>query len=217
MLGKDYIRKDYPALSATDKAGQALRLMDKWKVRQLPLLEGDNYRRLVGEDEVRAMDITAPLGEEGRFAPSVRPSGHLHEIVAKMAHYGLSLLPVVTAKGKFTGVITREGMFDELAAWAHAEGGGSVLVLEMQTRDYALSDIARILEANNAHLLSLLSKTDASGKLKLLLKIDLDDALPAVRSFERFNYHVLYYFQREGELDDTLRQRLNELVYYMRM
>jgi hypothetical protein len=100
----------------------------------------------------------------------------------------------------------------------NAEAAGSVVVLELLPRDYALSDISRIIEANNAHVFSLLSNTDKdTGRLILTVKIDLEDATPVVRSFERFNYTVLYHF-REGEMvDEVLQHRINELFYYMNM
>lgn len=76
--------------------------------------------------------------------------------------------------------------------------------------------MARLIEANNAHVLSLLSNTDKiTGRLRLIIKIDLEDASPVIRSFERFNYTVLYYFMEKGMVDDLLQQRMEELVRYM--
>ena len=69
---------------------------------------------------------------------------------------------------------------------------------------------------NNAHILSLLSYTDkTTGRLHLIIKIDLEDVSPVIRSFERFNYTVLYYFMEKGMVDDLLQQRMEELVRYM--
>ena len=53
--------------------------------------------------------------------------------------------------------------------------------------------------------------------LLITLKIDLEDASPVIRSFERFNYTVLYHFMEKGMVDDMLRQRMNELLHYMNM
>ena len=47
------------------------------------------------------------------------------------------------------------------------------------------------------------------------IKIDLEDVSPVIRSFERFNYTVLYYFMEKGMVDDLLQQRMEELVRYM--
>jgi len=51
--------------------------------------------------------------------------------------------------------------------------------------------------------------------LHLIIKIDLEDVSPVIRSFERFNYTVLYYFMEKGMVDDLLQQRMEELVRYM--
>ncbi len=98
----------------------------------------------------------------------------------------------------------------------HDELPGSVIVLEVMQRDYSLMDIARIIESNNAHVLGLLtSPNKKTGSLRLIIKIDLEDATPVIRSFERFNYTVRYYYMERGMVDDMLQQRMNELLYYM--
>ncbi len=50
-----------------------------------------------------------------------------------------------------------------------------------------------------------------------MLKIDSEDASAVLRSFERFNYHITYYFQKQSLTDDIQRKRLEELMYYLKM
>jgi hypothetical protein len=79
-----------------------------------------------------------------------------------------------------------------------------------------LTDIARLVESNQAHVLSLFSYLEKkTGRLQVIIKVDLEDASPIVRSFERFNYKVLYAFMEKGVIDDLLQQRVMELVHYM--
>ena len=47
--------------------------------------------------------------------------------------------------------------------------------------------------------------------------LDVYKRQPVIRSFERFNYTVLYHFMEKGMVDDMLRQRMNELLHYMNM
>lgn len=91
-----------------------------------------------------------------------------------------------------------------------------MFVLEVMPQDYSLTDIARLVESNNAHVLNLLSYTDKdTGRLHLIIKIDLEDASPVIRSFERFNYTVLYYFHGKRDGGRSVAQRMNELLHYM--
>ncbi|MDR1644946.1 MAG: CBS domain-containing protein [Tannerellaceae bacterium] len=219
MWTKDFITKEFPALKKTDKAAFALSVMDDLKVRDLPVVAGDIYQGLLLEKDLLALpDPSVSVHELTLYALSIGELGHLHEIMERMLRYHLTILPVVSPKGHYKGVITRDKVFDVLAGLCNAEAAGSVVVLELLPRDYALSDIARIMEANNAHVLNLLSNTDpVTGRLVLTIKIDLEDATPVIRSFERFNYTVLHHFMEKGKNDEALQHRIDELLYYMNM
>lgn len=217
MLVKDFITRELPVLKSFDTVAYALALMDDFKLKHLPLLDGHTYRSLVSEKDLLAMpDPEAVIGEPVLFAPSVRENTHLHEALALITRYQLSLLPVVGPEDEYLGVVTRDRLIDVLAELCSAERAGSIIVLELMPQDYSLTDIARLVESNNAHVLNLLSYMDKdTGRLHLILKIDLEDASPVIRSFERFNYTVLYYFMEKGMVDDLLQQRMEELVRYM--
>lgn len=217
MLVKDFITKEVPVLKSFDTGEYALALMDDFKVKHLPLLNDATYHCLVSEKDLLSMpDPSLTIGDSSYFAPCVPDSSHVHQALALMKRYELSLLPVVNAEGEYLGVLTRDKLIDILSELCCAEAEGSVFVLELNPQDYSLTDIARIIESNNAHVLNLLSYTEPkSGRLHLIVKIDLEDASPVIRSFERFNYTVLYYFMEKGMVDDLLQQRMDELLRYM--
>lgn len=217
MLVKDFITKEPPVLKSFDTGEYALALMDDFKLKHLPLLDDSMYRCLVSEKDLLAMtDPQDTIGEPVLFAPSVLENTHIHEALSLITRYQLSLLPVVSPEGEYKGAVTREKLIDILSELCCAEAAGSVFVLEVMPQDYSLTDIARLIEANNAHVLNLLSYMDKdTGRLHLIIKIDLEDISPVIRSFERFNYTVLYYFMEKGLVDDLLQQRMEELVRYM--
>ena len=99
-----------------------------------------------------------------------------------------------------------------------SEAENSLIILEIPLKDYTLTEIARIVESNNAHVMALSVMPITGGSLLLVsLKLDVDDLTAVLRSFERFSYNVLYYFMREGEVTDTQKERLDELMYYLDM
>ena len=217
MLVKDFITKEIPVLKSFDTGEYALALMDDFKLKHLPLLSEGIYRCLVSEKDLLAMaDLTTIIGDPVLFAPSVQEDTHIHEVLALFTRYQLSLLPVVSEEGEYCGVVMRDRLIYILSELCNADTSGSVFVLEVMPHDYSMTDIARLVEVNNAHILSLLSYTDkTTGRLNLIIKIDLEDASPVIWSFERFNYTVLYYFMEKGMVDDLLQQRVEELVRCM--
>ena len=113
---------------------------------------------------------------------------------------------------RLTTLVTPE-QFTELS-----ELENSILILEVPIKDYTLTEIARIVERNNAHImaLSVLPVSNNSGLL-VSLKFDVNDLTVLLRSFERFDYKVVYYFSKEGDVTDTQKERLAELLYYLDM
>lgn len=206
-------------LKSFDRGEYRLSLMEDFKLHHLPLVDDGIYKNLISEKDILEMpDLSAQVGDLVYFAPSVYDSGHLYEVMALMSRYKLSLLPIVDKEGKYLGVITHERMIEALTDICSASEPGSIIVLELIPQDYVLSDIARLVEDNNARILNLFSYPDQeTDRLVITLKINLEDASPVLRSFERFNYNVRYHFMETGMVDDILEQRMNELLFYMNM
>lgn len=94
----------------------------------------------------------------------------------------------------------------------------SLIVIECSLIDYSLTDIARIVESNNAHVMNLFVLPIVDGNTLLIsIKLNLIDVSPVLMSLERFNYKIVYYLMKEGVVTDTHKERLDELLYYLDM
>lgn len=112
----------------------------------------------------------------------------------------------------FAASITPE-QFMELTEHEH-----SLIVLEVPINDYTLSEIARLVEDNNARIIRLEVLPSKDGlSLLISLKLDIIDISAVLRSFERYSYNIIYYFMKEDEISDTYEDRLKELLHYLDM
>ena len=94
----------------------------------------------------------------------------------------------------------------------------SLILIEVPLVDYTITDIARIVESNNARVMNLFVLPIADGNTLIIsIKLNLLDLSTVLMSFERFNYKVLYYQMKEGVVTDTHKERLDELLYYLEM
>ncbi len=94
----------------------------------------------------------------------------------------------------------------------------SLVVIEIPLIDYTLTDIARIVESNNARIMNVFILPVADGNTLILsIKLNLLDVSPVLMSLERFNYKVLHYEMKEGVVTENHRERLDELLYYLDM
>lgn len=107
---------------------------------------------------------------------------------------------------------------DQMNTISNVSIEGAWIVLEVQVDDFSPSHLAHLVEQNSARIINLFTYSDEeTGKTYVGLRIDLEDASNVVRSLERFSYTVVYYFQRQGLTDETMKNRLNELMYYLEM
>jgi hypothetical protein len=98
------------------------------------------------------------------------------------------------------------------------DGESSLIVLEIQRNDYSLTDIARIVESHNAHVMNLLVLPISDGSmLRVSIKLNVVDITSILRSFERFDYKVVYFVSKVGNIHDEHEERLAELLHYIEM
>jgi hypothetical protein len=135
------------------------------------------------------------------------------EIAARLK---LTLVPVLNINKEYKGVITQNDLllrFSELIA-AHTPGG--IIEIEVGPRDYALSEIARIVEDADAKILSLyVSQNQSTDYLKITIKLNRVDVNVVVNAFERYGYKVKVTYVGESQIDDTTRRNYESLMKYL--
>lgn len=111
------------------------------------------------------------------------------------------------------GAALKSDDFLELAEYEH-----SLIILDVALNDYALSEIARLVEDNNARIFSLEVLPLKDGvSLLVSLKMDITDISAVLRSFERYSYKIVYSYMKEDGRHDNYEDRLNELMHYLDM
>ena len=86
----------------------------------------------------------------------------------------------------------------------------------MSANDYSLAEIARLVESNNAKILSSSLKEDELdiSKIKLTVKINQTDITHVIATLERFGYKVIAKYQETGQMEDQ-KERLDILMKYL--
>ena len=97
-----------------------------------------------------------------------------------------------------------------------AEYPGGIIVLEMNSHDYSLAQIARIVEDNDAKILSshVLSVAH-SIKIEVTLKINRMDLTSIIQSFQRFGYVIKASVHGYNRNEDVLRDNYDQFMMYL--
>ncbi|MEO1215007.1 MAG: hypothetical protein AAFY45_15855 [Bacteroidota bacterium] len=91
------------------------------------------------------------------------------------------------------------------------------MVLEIPSKSFVLSEIARRVEEENAIILSMyLAPIRNTQDMLLTLKINVEDLDRITASMERFGYKIIQLYHR-GASRDNFNQNLEGLLKYLDM
>lgn len=190
--------------------------MDEFRVNHLPVVEGPEFLGLVSdEDLIEIADHSQPIGRSHLLYSSILDTQHVYDVIRMVHDLQLTAVPVVDDKKKYLGLISMNSLVTYFAQLSALEHPGGIIVLELGARDFQLSEIARIVEANDAFVLSSYVRSfESSTRLELTMKISKADLTHIIASFERFNYLVRASFHEASHRDDTM-DRFDSFMHYL--
>ena len=221
MIANNLINQIIPPLKLTDTANKALSWMGHFHVQHLPIVHERQYRELISEyDILDANRPDQPFGEylfEGS-QPHVETGTHIYEVIKQINHNKLTLIPVLNKNGLYIGCITTENLLNFFAKTNALQEPGGIIILEMATNSYVLSEIAHLIEDNGAKIMSLYVNTsDDEAQLEVTLKVNRTDLSSITQTLERFRYNIKEVYQEEGDYYEDVQDHYNSLMNYLNM
>ncbi len=219
MKVKDNILNDINPLHVQDGITEVLDIMEELKFSHLPVVDTDNlFLGIVCEDDLLEADSEGTTLQKHKYflrAYSIPENANLFEALKVVGLGNLSLLPVVDLKGNYLGYLSPLELIQDMGRQLTFTEPGSVLVLEIPTRDYQLSQIAQIVESEDARIIGFhLTTSEQTDLLHLSLKINQKDLGSIMKSFERYNYKISMVFH-ESLFDDKLADRYESFMNYL--
>ena len=141
---------------------------------------------------------TIQILEQHFIAAAVKENEHFLNAVNYSNRYESTVVPVITEDNELAGVITSPDLLKALGYFSGATEIGGIIVMEMERSQFALSEISRIVESNDATVLHLNTTVQAeTGMLTVTLHLNKKEIASIVAAFERYEYDVIYYFGDE--------------------
>ncbi len=204
-------------LRTSDTGEEALEMMGEFGVRHLPIVNDKQFLGLIAEDDILNFDVSEPVGAYSLSLsqPFVRDTDHLYEVMRTLAESQLTVVPVVDEETNYVGLITLENLLHYFAQAGSFAERGSILVLDISKRDYSLAEIARIVESENALVISSFITSHAdSTRLEVTIKVNRHHIQSILATFNRFDYEVKASYN-EAEYVDSLKERYDSLMSYL--
>lgn len=214
-----HISNDIKAPLLTDSVGEVLGLMEEMKVAHLPVIDGDS--KLLGViDEDSLLEIEDPkvtiescIMYFGQY--SVRVDAPIFEVIRIGSEASLSLVPIVDKNSSYKGYISLLDLLQDLGNQISIKEEGGLLVLQIPIIDYQLTQIAQIVESEDARILGCwMNASEVLESVDVTIKINQKDLGRIIKSFERYSYTILEVYH-DSLFDDTSTQRYESLMRYL--
>lgn len=219
MVAKEMISDVIPALKTSDTGITALNWMDIFKVSHLPIVNDEEFLGLISENDIYDLNMPEePLGNHqlSLLRPYVTEEQHVFEVMEVLSRLKLSLVPVLDSSKNYLGVITLMELlhyFAEISAMRHK---GGIVVLEMNSNDFSMSQISQIVEGNDAKILAAFITTNPnSTQMELTLKLNVTDLTSIKQTFNRYDYNIVGAFMKQDDEADLMNDRLNFLFRFL--
>ena len=117
---------------------------------------------------------------------------------------------------EYLGVISQSDLLHRMADIIAAHTPGGIIELELGRRDYALSEIARIVEDSDAKILSLyVMENNANNSLHVSIKVNRSDLRPVLQGFDRYGYKVNASFSDQDYDDEEATKNYDSLMMFL--
>ncbi len=218
MIAKELISDGVLPLMTSDTGTNALSWMEEYRVLHLPIVNNQEFLGLISEFDLHDLtDLKQPLGHIrlSLHAAVIYEYQHVFDVLKVFNEFKLTLLPVIDENNNYIGSITLHSLIERLGDIIPVGNVGGIIVLNVDQRSLVLSEIARIVESNDARILAMFVNTSPdSTEIEVSIKIDKMDISAIMQTFTRYNYSIKSSFS-QGDDENDLRKRYNALMNYL--
>jgi len=217
MVAENLISTAILPLKTSDTGEEALKVMEDFYVRHLPIVNDKQLLGVISEDDVFLYDVVEPIGSYALslIKPYVKANDHIYEIMRLLSENQLTIIPVVDTDNNYIGMVSMEDVLNYFAKTGTFSEQGSIIVFEMHRRDYTLAEISRIVESEGAAILSsAISSNLETSLIEVTIKVNRSNIQNILATFERFSYEIKASFN-ESDYLESLQKRYDSLMTYL--
>ena len=211
-----YINSEIKPLKHSDSIGEALDLFEDFSYSHFPVTEEGIYIGCITKETVEFSKSEA-LINDSRFHFErffVRSSMIWLDVLEVFAKNDANILPVLDEKNNYIGYYELEDVIRFLHETPFLKEEGGILIIEKELNTFSMSQVAQIIESNNAKILGLFISNVANNKVEITVKISQSGLNEIIQAFRRYDYDIISEHQEDSYLN-SLKERSDYLDKYL--
>ena len=209
---QEHIITTIPVFEIKDTFEKVLEFFQDTTYSHVAIVEEGRFLGVFSENDAEALLPETKI-EKLRYELQsfyVRDETNWLDVLEAFARNEANLLPILNEKEEVVGYYDLTDIVAVFIDTPFFTDPGSILVVATGIKDYSFSEIAQIVESNNAKLIGGFITDTQNDIIQVTLKITAENYNKVVQTFRRYNYHILF-----GNSDDQFLEDLKERSDYL--
>ena len=212
----DYIINDVQPLDINDSVEKAQSIFSQMTYSHLPVMDKGFYVGCISETDAHCFNGEQTMGEikYSMTAFQVDKNTHWLEILKTFAQNQSNIMPVLDRDKKYLGYYELTDVMEFFNEAPFLNEPGNVVVVTKGSTDFSFSEIAQIVETNDAKLYGIFISDHKDHLTEITVKVSTSNLSAILQTFRRYSYEVLSLDEDDSYLD-TLKERSDYLDKYL--
>lgn len=211
-----YINNEIKPLKHTQTIANAQDLFLDIPYTHFPVTEEGVYMGCISKENAELLNSEALINDSrfnfDRFF--VRENMIWLDVLEIFAKNDSNIIPVLDTKNTYLGYYELEDVIRFLHETPFLKEEGGIIVVEKETDKFSISQVAQIIESNNAKILGIFISNVVGNKVEITIKISQSGINDIIQTFRRYEYEIISEHQEDSYLN-SLKERSEYLDKYL--
>ncbi|MDO6736430.1 CBS domain-containing protein [Wenyingzhuangia sp. 2_MG-2023] len=213
----DYISKDDISVDNQKTVAQTLEVFDAISYSHIPVV---HEKKIIGniakedldslDDETQKLEVLEYMYE---FFFS-KDDDTLLDVISNFAEHNTNILPVINKQNEYIGYLDLNDTLDYFSNTYFLNTEGNILLLEKNTKEFTMSEVCQIVEANDNQILGCFVSKKNEEHTLITLKINSININELIQSFRRYDYTIVNNLTEDSYLEG-LKKRSDYFIKYL--
>lgn len=212
----DYLNNDFKPFASNDTIAFAQDFFTDLNFSHFPILDNGIFIGNIAAEDVDGFDFSKNLSDyrysfEGFFT---RSNSVLLDVLDDFAKNETNIIPVLDTNNNYIGYYELDDLIKVFNETPFLRELGGIIIVEKPINGYSFSQIAQIVEGNNAKILGAYISSSDTEKIQVTIKIAEGSLNEIIQTFRRYEYEIISEHQEDDYLK-TLQERSDYLDKYL--
>nr|WP_299339930.1 CBS domain-containing protein [Allomuricauda sp.] len=216
MQIQEQIISSVPVFEVSETLKDVIPFFEETTFSHVGVTENGEYLGVLSENDLPCFEPHKKI-EDFRFEMAtffVTKETSWMDVLEMFARNEANILPVLDDNKVIIGYYDLGDVVAQFIDTPFFKEPGGILVVSVGIKDYSFSEIAQIVESNNARLLGAFISDSQNDVIQITLKVGTLNLNEVAQTFRRYNYSIVFGNGDDQFIED-LKQRSEYLEKYL--